>query len=808
MAYPVVPGLSANWAHFIVICLEITLNVDSGHQTFLQNVGCAIHCNVASCQQSIPFTDIVKHLNVHIAAGETIRCPGLGCGRKMAKRGTFSAHISIKHGTFNKNNINKDMLITPVADAPDIDEDSDMFHCVSVDSDSNAMLQTITDTPESLTDSEGVNSQVFIHNLSLFLLKLQCKYHIASSTVQLVAEEMRNLHHLGMENSSKALCSKLTSAGVDANTVEVALCEVKKSDVFHASLNGDDGILRSQHKRLQFYKDNLLYNEPVQISLGNTVSGKPVFCHDIPLTETIKRLLTDAAVLQCCNSKIVFQPGVYEDLCDGAVYKNISQTVGEGDLAFLELILYQDSFEIVNPLGSAKKVHKMTAVYTVLGNLPFHVRMKMDNLQLVMLCRDTDLTRFGPHTVFEVLINDLRSLEMNGLTFNSNFFPVRLMCFLGDNLGSHWLGGFSTNFSTNNFICRYCLVEKDCDNIFSLASTAEIRTPANYNTDAECAANEGNEAPIRGVVRHSLFNALNFYHVCLPGLPPCLGHDMFEGVIQYDLALLLKELSKGTPDMSIDYLNDAIKVFKFKRSDACDKPGLISKGPGIGGHAVQNWCLLRLLPFLLFGVVDVSSECWKLLLLFREVVELVCAPKLSQAQVLYLNRLVHVYVEERADLFPMVALRPKHHYWLHYPWLIMKFGPLIRVWTMRLESKHSFFKRCCRTKHNYINVTKTLSETHQLNQALLSTGSFLCDEVDLGSDSMSFDRQIFACNISSAVLNCSQLNSPLQCSAVLTFRGVKYVKDAFVVIDHNETEIIFGKIVMYCGQLCKVCRSS
>ena len=73
---------------------------------------------------------------------------------------------------------------------------------------------------------------------------------------------------------------------------------------------------------------------------------------------------------------------------------------------------------------------------------------------------------------------------------------------------------------------------------------------------------------------------------------------------------------------------------------------------------------------------------------------------------------------------------------------------------------------------------------------------------------MSFDRQIFACNISSAVLNCSQLNSPLQCSAVLTFRGVKYVKDAFVVIDHNETEIIFGKIVMYCGQLCKVCRSS
>jgi len=73
-------------------------------------------------------------------------------------------------------------------------------------------------------------------------------------------------------------------------------------------------------------------------------------------------------------------------------------------------------------------------------------------------------------------------------------------------------------------------------------------------------------------------------------------------------------------------------------------------------------------------------------------VELVCAPKLSQMQVLYLNRLVYAYVEERAHLFPMVALRPKHHYLLHYPWLIMQFGPLIRVWTMRLDSKHSFFQ--------------------------------------------------------------------------------------------------------------------
>lgn len=763
---------------------------------FLQNVGCTIRCEVDSCQQLIPFNDMVKHLKVHIAAGQTIKCPALGCGRKMTKRSTFSAHISIKHGTINKNNIKNDMIISPDADAPARDEDSEEV----ADSDSSCMLQNIPDTSESLLDLQGVESPVFIRNLGLFLLKLQCRYHIASSTVQLIADEMQNLHQLGMENSFKALQSKLLSAGVNANTIELALSEVKKADVFHVSLNSNDGILRSHHKRLQFYKDNLLYNEPVQITLGNTVSGKPVFCHYIPITETIKRLLTDAAVLQCCISPKAFQLGVYEDLCDGTVYTNISQTVG--DSTFLELILYQDAFEIVNPLGSAKKVHKMVAVYLVLGNLPCHVRMKMDNLQLVMLCRDTDLTRFGQRTVFESLISELTGLERNGLTFSGRFFQVRLVCVLGDNLGSHWLGGFSTNFSTNSFICRYCLVEKVCDNSYSLASIAEMRTPANYNVDADCAANG---ATFHGVVGRSLFNVLNFYHVCMPGLPPCLGHDLFEGVIQYDLALLLKELCKGTTDMSIGYLNDSIKVFKFKGSDARDKPGLISSGPSIGGHAVQNWCFLRLLPLLLFDVVDVASECWKLLLLLREVVELVCAPKLSETQVLYLNRLVEVYVEERARLFPMVALRPKHHYLLHYPWLIMMFGPLIHVWTMRLESKHSFFKRCCRTKHNYINVTKTLSETHQLNQALMSTGTVLCGEVELGSDSMPFDRKVFANNICSAVMNCSHLSSPLHCSAVLTFRGVKYSKDDFVVIDRNETVIGFGKIVLCIVDSCGKC---
>lgn len=134
------------------------------------------------------------------------------------------------------------------------------------------------------------------------------------------------------------------------------------------------------------------------------------------------------------------------------------------------------------------------------------------------------------------------------------------------------------------------------------------------------------------------------------------------------------------------------------------------------------------MPLLLLRVVNVDDDVWRLLLLLREIVELVCAPQTSRSQIMYLNRLVKLYVEERVHLSPNSPVRPnQHHYLLHYPWLILQFGSLIHVWTMRMESKHSFFKRCVRITHNFINVIKTSSETHQLNQAFLSTGPLVYD---------------------------------------------------------------------------------
>ena len=40
----------------------------------------------------------------------------------------------------------------------------------------------------------------------------------------------------------------------------------------------------------------------------------------------------------------------------------------------------------------------------------------------------------------------------------------------------------------------------------------------------------------------SIFNKLNNFHVCEAGLPPCLRHDLFEGVVTYNLRLCINRL--------------------------------------------------------------------------------------------------------------------------------------------------------------------------------------------------------------------------------------------------------------------------
>ena len=104
---------------------------------------------------------------------------------------------------------------------------------------------------------------------------------------------------------------------------------------------------------------------------------------------------------------------------------------------------------------------------------------------------------------------------------------------------------------------------------------------------------------------------------------------------------------------------------------------------------------------------------WEMLMDLKEIVEIVVSSTFSEEMLCYLERKLSDHRKLLIDCFPDFNLRPKHHFMEHYPHLIRCFGPLVELWTMRCESKHSFFKKVVHDIHNFKNVLLTLSSKHQ-----------------------------------------------------------------------------------------------
>jgi len=318
------------------------------------------------------------------------------------------------------------------------------------------------------------------------------------------------------------------------------------------------------------------------------------------------------------------------------------------------------------------------------------------------------------------------------------------------------------------------------------------RTPERYNSvvlDLQAQDNKG----IKG---NSVFNTLKSFHVCQPGLPPCLGHDIFEGVLSYDVALYLKYFIKKKQWLTYSILNRRIKQFKYKGTDALTKPCAVnSEVPKLSGQAIQNWNFLRLLPVLIGDKVqNPEDDVWQLTLQLKDIVDMICAQTISSAQVAYLDILIQEYLESRKSLFPESPLKPKHHYLRHYPALIFKFGPLIRVWTMRFESKHSYFKRCARHLKNFKNICLTLSERHQMFQAYLSAGPG-CSQLLQVKDCCTFYPNLYSDTIKHAVreFTFSEINTSV--STDIVYKGTSYKKGNFLV-SKNDEAIEFGELLI------------
>jgi hypothetical protein len=771
-------------------------------QDKFRDIDVSLQCSRVQCKQVCSNVKcLIAHLKEHIEDGTEIKCPSNACTKSFSKKSSFTSHLSRYHRNFCIDHLASEYVIGPQNNSGTGQPVQNENFGVFPDSpelgpivDNDVMSETghfevgsDTDLTEEMEGIEGL----YLRNLALFYLKLQPKYLLPSSTIQHIIEEFQDVHRLGQSYLCDQVISKLKNETIPEEKLKEIAELFSKSDLFtHCNANE----LSTDYKRKSTFKKMFDYVPPVTVTLGTNETGKKRSFQYVPVNESLECLNRNKSAQD--EFELTRVPPFHDiseatdclcDITDRKVFK--SNRLFQEDPNSLKLILYQDAFEVCNPLGSSKKKHKVLAVYLTLGDFRPHLRSNIDHTLLVLLCTETDMKYFGQDAIFGPLIKDLKDLETSGIQLGEQNVRGTLCCITGDNLGSHCIGGFTENFSTVNHMCRYCLIEKSSF-LEDPCQVGPRRAIEKYREDINSLTEELNNS--RGVKFDSKFNDLSYFHVCQPGLPPCLGHDLFEGIVNYDVAIFLQNLIKVKKWLTYEDINRRISGFKYLGADASSQPCVVNcQGTKLGGQAAENWCLIRLLPVIIHEKVkDANDPVWQVLLLLRDIVELICAPKISEADVCYLNLLIDEYLQSRQDLFPECGLKPKHHYLKHYPRLILEFGPLIRLWTMTFERKHSYFKR----SQNFKNLNLTLSERHQLLQAYKGAGSFFPNSLEEVS-STPFYPDTYSQEIQSTLVNFSFNADDTQVGYEVNSKGTKYKKGSFVVIGKIEDVLLFGEIL-------------
>ena len=521
----------------------------------------------------------------------------------------------------------------------------------------------------------------------------------------------------------------------------------------------------------------------------------------VPLLESLRVLLNnDSFRSNVLRNHTSTDTEIYQDYADGSIFKNHALfTTCTEEMPVLQIVAYSDEFQVVNPLGPHTKKQKVLAFYYLIGNMPSHFKARKPVMQLLALCKSKDVKEYGLEAVARLLNLELSVLENEGIVVPRYPNRVRgaLSYISGDNLNSNMLGGFQCSFGPNVvYPCRFCITT-NLQMQESLASTSfTIRTKEMY--DDHCHALNNTTGSVFGLKSRSSFIA-NSFHVAI-GLPPDIMHDLLEGVVPYETALILSNLI-GNKFFSLGDLNHIIRTWQYGPEDRNNRPVEISETFRTRTHIKQNagrmWCLLRLLPLMLGSRVPTDNLYWLFLLELKTIVEIVFSFKLSKSHVLHLEWLIQDHLQAFKELFPDNNIRPKQHFLLHYVSAIEMYGPLRLCWCMRFEAKHAYFTHVAQVVHNFKNICSTLAQKHQLKLAYhLASESGLLDDILETGTTIEVQWDLLLPDIIQ-MLQDNGMNrfAPLHTCKRVTINGISYYLKMYIVIRVENDIPMFGHII-------------
>lgn len=578
-----------------------------------------------------------------------------------------------------------------------------------------------------------LNSQVNVNKISeqcnlsdtvasdgkdIFEHSIKNTFEQVTSSDKLVESYMSKLYALGIPESTIQLIINCTSELIETLFETKPQCPEEFKNLFQN--------YRSKHMRDSHFKN--LVVKPVEVPIGLRFDQKwnkttkqynqvPITCSYtyIPIFETLKFLFKNQSFLSFITKDAV-QPA-------SSIISNYSQGLNfRNNILFLEnqpclqIQLYFDEFETVNPLGSKTGGHKLGAVYFIIRNLPSYFNSVPQNIHLLALFYSADVKVFGFNKILDKILSDVKQLETVGIFVETLQKHIKgtIVAISHDNLGGNQIFGLVESFSSK-YYCRICLADKNTTRTMCKQDDSKLRTTAHY--EQLCLKIENENSNLFGIKYRSILNDLTYFKI-FENLSADVMHDILEGIGPFEIKLFLKYVVKEKI-LTLDEINNRLKSFNFGYNEMCNKPSPINldkTGNLIGERAGQTWCLLRFLPLILGDVVATLSnkqaEKFKVLTLLLDIMDIVFCPVITYGMVSQLTELIsthHRLFQVEFDCH----LTPKHHFMVHYPTIILSSGPLVALWCMRFESKHAYFKDLCYKLKNFKSLSKTLAFRHQ-----------------------------------------------------------------------------------------------
>lgn len=396
--------------------------------------------------------------------------------------------------------------------------------------------------------------------------------------------------------------------------------------------------------------------------------------HYIPITETVRSLLRNNKYIRDlyikCNGSDsksrghVCENNIYRGFCCGSVFRE-NELYQEYPNS-LQIRLATDDFAITNPLRPTATLHKLTAVYFSIQNLPEELLSKIDNIYVVALIHADDIKtkETDYNDVWRMVVRDIGYLEKFGIEIGDGLVikgTVSYLCF--DNLGANLSLGLSEGFNSN-FYCRICKLPKIECQVRCQEDCSQYRTMDDYAKQLSLIedSTKVNLTESCGVKRYCVLNDLEFFKIFVNRSVDIM-HDLNEGVIPFLLQnffnLIIKERI-----LSECSLQQKIQFFDYGCLHSKTVPAIVSlTKANLNQTASQLFCLFRHIPFILFSLRTHKKllYAWKCVESLLKIVQIAYSSKITEADIKDLETQVSLHLKLIQEVFN-VNLIPKHHF--------------------------------------------------------------------------------------------------------------------------------------------------